>query len=128
MLKKQKPLFARTQLRRILVLIFSFLYILGLIFSYFYNVPKEAQAASDTTYYWNDDEFRTWSYRAVDCLTTDDCKFVYDGNSDGGSGYIKFKDCDDSLCSIGSTTILDGPGCVITNCNPSFDTDNPPSF
>ncbi len=54
---------------------------------------------------------------SMDCLVSDDCKIAY---HDYGNSDLRFIDCNNATCSIGSSTLLDGrSGCVLTGCNPS---------
>lgn len=53
-------------------------------------------------------------YASMFCITADDCKIVYEDQI--YNSHIYFIDCDNSTCTAGTRTIIEGPGCTTTNC------------
>jgi hypothetical protein len=60
---------------------------------------------------------------SIYCISTSDCKMAY---ADVTNTSIKFADCDDASCTGGTVTLLDGAtGCILTNCDETFNTVSP---
>ncbi len=59
----------------------------------------------------------TGKHSVIFCPTEDDCKVAYVSNTDKS---IRFADCDNSTCSSGSVSYIDGEaGCSLTGCSAS---------
>lgn len=88
------------------------------IFYLFPPLPQQANAAIGGTWYFTDENVGSWNTgHSMYCLSSDDCKISYYNQSRSA---LKFFDCNNTTCSSGTTTILDGmTGCTITNCDTS---------
>jgi hypothetical protein len=63
--------------------------------------------------------YSSYYYNALDCTNgSDDCKISYYIENSTPRYFMKFKDCDNSACTTGTYTILDGfTGCSLTGCS-----------